>query len=183
MISSEALAAEKKLVEQAKTNKAAFLELYDAHFKRIYQYAYYRTLNPTEAEEITSQTFLAALENIERYEHRGVPFAVWLYKIASSKLTNLNRKKEQTVVLEEAENIGDKASTPEEALLRKNEKEELIHNLKKLPASQQQAIVLRFLQDCTYREISEIMDKTEGSVKQLLHRGLKSLRERMMHHD
>ena len=182
MISSEALAAEKKLVEQAKTNKAAFLELYDAHFKRIYQYAYYRTLNPTEAEEITSQTFLAALENIERYEYRGVPFAVWLYKIASNKLTNLNRKQEKTVGLEEAENIGDKASTPEEAFLRKNEKEELMYNLKKLPAFQQQAIVLRFLQDCTYREISEIMDKTEGSVKQLLHRGLTSLRERMMHH-
>lgn len=183
MITREALAAEQKLVEQAQTNKAAFLELYDAHFKRIYQYAYYRTLNRTEAEEITSQTFLAALENIERYEHRGVPFAVWLYKIASNKLNNLSRKKEKTVGLEEAEAIGDKASTPEEVFLRKNEKEELMRNLERLPALQQQAIVLRFLQDCTYREISEIMEKTEGSVKQLLYRGLTSLRERMMNHD
>jgi RNA polymerase sigma-70 factor (ECF subfamily) len=87
------------------------------------------------------------------------------------------------VGLDEVDTIEDQSSTPEEAFLRKKEKEELMAYVKLLPAAQQQAIVLRYLQNCTYREISEIMDKTEGSVKQLLHRGLTSLRERMMNHD
>jgi RNA polymerase sigma factor (sigma-70 family) len=45
---------------------------------------------------------------------------------------------------------------------------------------QQQALILRYMQDFSLKEIAEVMDKTEGAVKQLLHRGLTCLRERMV---
>lgn len=183
MNSSNLATAEKDLVERVKVNKDAFLEIYDAHFQRIYNYAYYRTMDQNEAEEITSQTFLAALENIQRYEYRSIPVAVWLYKIASNTIADLYRKKGKTVELTGDHASGDSSCEPEQVILSRSEKEQLIQQLKTLPPLQQQAVVLRYIQNLSYKEIADVMDKTEGAVKQLLHRGLTGLRERMVRYE
>ena len=173
-------AAEKELIDKAKIDKEAFLQIYDTYFKRIYNYAYYRTMDQSEAEEITSKTFLAALENIRKYEYRNIPLAVWLYRIASNAVADLYRKKGNTIQLTDEHMAGQYSLTPEAVCIKKSEKEQLMINLKNLPYMQQQAIVLRYIQDLSHREISLIMDKTEGAVKQLLFRGLATLRERMV---
>lgn len=183
MNSSNSALAEKDLVQRAKVDRQAFLELYDAYFKRIYNYAYYRTLNQADAEEITSQTFLAALESIQRFEYRNIPVAVWLYKIASNALADLYRKRGQTVELDEEAAVAGICAEPEAVAIGNSEKEQLLRNLKALPPVQQQAIILRYMQNLSYKEISQILDKSEGAVKQLLHRGLTSLRERMVRYE
>jgi len=183
MNSSNAATADKDLVARAKVNRQAFLEIYDSYFKRIYDYAYYRTMSQIEAEEITSQTFLAALENIERYEYRNIPIAVWLYKIASNAIADLYRKRGQTVELNEESALAGQHSEPERVAIGNSEKEQLLKNIRALPLLQQQAIILRYIQNLSYKEIGEILDKSEGAIKQLLHRGLTSLRERMVRHD
>lgn len=183
MNSSNAKAKEKDLVARAKVDRQAFLEIYDNNFKKIYAYAYYRTMSQVEAEEVTSQTFLAALESIGRYEYRNIPLAVWLYKIASNTIADLYRKRGQTVELQENSALADTDSEPEQAAIGNSEKELLLENIRALPHVQQQAIILRYIQNLSYKEISEILDKSEGAVKQLLHRGLTSLRERMVRHD
>lgn len=180
MNSTNLATAEKDLIERVKVNKDAFLEIYDTHFQRIYNYAYYRTMDQNEAEEITSQTFLAALENIERYEYRSIPVAVWLYKIASNTIADLYRKKGKTVELSSDLASEDTSFEPEQVVMGKSEKEQLAQYIKTLPPQQQQAIILRYIQNLSYREIADITEKTEGAVKQLLHRGLTSLRERMV---
>lgn len=174
---------EKELLKRVKTNKTAFLEIYDTYFLKIYNYVFYRTFNQADAEELTSQTFLSALENIDRYEYRNVSLGAWLFKIASNAINDLYRKRGVTVDWEETENLRASEPSPELALLLKAEKEQLMQELQALPVLQEQALVLRYLHDLSYKEISEIMDKTEGSVKQLLHRGLGNLRERMVHHE
>lgn len=183
MNSSSAATAEKDLIERVKVNRQAFLEIYDAHFKRIYDYAYYRTMSQVEAEEVTSQTFLAAMESIRHFEYRSIPVVVWLYRIASNAITDLYRKRGQTVELHEHEATAGVHSEPEAVVVGNFEKEQLLENLQALPPLQQQAIVLRYIQNLAYKEIGAIMDKTEGAVKQLLHRGLTTLRERMVQHD
>lgn len=183
MKSSNAPVAEKELIERAKADREAFFSIYDSYFKKIYNYAYYRTMNQSEAEEITSQTFLLALEGIENYEYRGVPLGVWLYRIASNVLVDLYRKKNKTLILEERELEAAGEEQPEAILVGKDEKRELAQLLKKLPPLQQQAVILRYIQELSYKEISEVMEKSEGAVKQLLHRGLTTLRERMVHHE
>ncbi len=174
---------EKELLKKIKGNKTAFLEIYDTYFLKIYNYIFYRTFNQADAEELTSQTFLSALENIERYEYRNIPLGVWLIKIASNAISDLYRKRGVTVDWEDPEKYESHEPSPETAVLLKVEKEQLLEELQALPAMQEQALVLRYLQDLSYKEISEIMDKTEGSVKQLLHRGLGNLRERMVDHE
>lgn len=176
-------AVERELVDRAKSDKRAFLQIYDLHFKRIYDYAYFRTMDKSEAEEITSQTFLAALENIEKYEYRNIPIAVWLYRIASHAVADFYRKKGKTTGLTARHLENQHAPTPETICVAKSEKEQLINHIKNLPPTQQQAVVLRYIQDLSHKEISHIMDKTEGAVKQLLFRGLTTLRERMMRND
>jgi RNA polymerase sigma-70 factor (ECF subfamily) len=174
---------EKDLIERVKRDKQAFLEIYDAHFQRIYNYAYQRTMNQDDAEEITSQTFLAALEKIQSFEYRNIPLAVWLYKIASHALVDLYRKRGRSVELaEEFLPEGAAAYEPERVVVGRSEKEQLARQLKHLPHMQQQALVLRYNQNLSYKEIAQVMDKTEGAVKQLLHRGLTGLRERMVHY-
>lgn len=175
--------SEEELVYAAQENRKAFMKIYDMHFKQIYNYVYYRTFNINTAEEITSQTFLKALENIKGFEYRNIPIIIWLYKIASNNLADFYRKDHRTVELTEDPPAVDKESWPEEVLVNKTEKEQLICYLKTIPSSQQQAIVLRYLQDLPYKEIAEILDKTEGSIKQLLYRGLQNLRKRMMQHE
>lgn len=185
MISTNAVTAEKDLIERAKVNKQAFLEIYDAHFQKIYDYAYYRTMSRVEAEEITSQTFLAAIESIQRYEYRNIPVAVWLYKIASNAISDLYRKKGRTVELElnEHQIPADALYEPEKIAVENSEKKQLLESIRALPLLQQQAIILRYIQNLPYKDIAEILEKSEGAVKQLLHRGLTSLRERMVHHE
>lgn len=184
-ISNNALMAEKDLIERVKVNKQAFLEIYDTHFQRIYDYAYYRTMSRVEAEEITSQTFLAALENIQRFEYRSIPVAVWLYKIASNAISDLYRKKGRTIELElnERNMPANALNEPENIAVENSEKKQLLEYIRVLPLSQQQAIILRYIQNLPYKDIADIMEKSEGAVKQLLHRGLTSLRERMVQHE
>lgn len=180
---SNAPVAEKELIEKAKVDKEAFMQIYDSYFRKIYNYAYYRTMDQSEAEEITSQTFLLALESIGKFEYRGVPLGVWLYRIASNVLVDLFRKKNKTLVLDDNEFEAAIEGQPETILVSKDEKSELAQLLKKLPPPQQQAVILRYIQELSYKEISEIMDKSEGAVKQLLHRGLTTLRERMVRYE
>jgi RNA polymerase sigma-70 factor (ECF subfamily) len=182
MNSNNLATAEKDLIERVKSNKGDFLEIYEAYFQRIYNYAYYRTRNQNDAEEITSQTFLAALENIQNFEYRNIPVAVWLYKIASNALTDLYRKKGRTVEMPQDYANEDSSCEPEQVVMGRSEKEQLIRQLNNLPPLQQQALVLRYSQNFSHKEIAQIMDKTEGAVKQLLHRGLTCLRERMVHY-
>lgn len=180
MDSSNLATTEQDLIEQVKSNKGMFLEIYETHFQRIYKYAYYRTMDVNEAEEITSQTFLAALESIQTFEYRNIPVAVWLYKIASNVLADLYRKKGKTVELTDETARGDSSCEPEQVVLGRSEREQLVQQLNRLPSAQQQALVLRYFQNLSHQEIAQVMDKTEGAVKQLLHRGLTCLRERMV---
>ncbi|HHZ16847.1 MAG TPA: RNA polymerase sigma factor [Clostridia bacterium] len=173
----------RELVERIKRDKAAFLELYDTYFLKVYNYVFYRTFNQADAEELTSQTFLSALEHIDRYEYRNIPVGVWLFKIASNAVNDLYRKKGLTADWLETDSLRDENPLPETVVLLRVEKERLRKELQALPALQGQALILRYLYELSYQEISEIMDKSEGSVKQLLHRGLRNLRKRMVDHE
>lgn len=184
MVSQAAVVDEQELITRVKANKEVFLEIYDSHFRRIYNYVFYRMYNQIDTEDVTAQVFLSALENIDRYEHRNIPIIVWLYKIASNAVMDFYRKKGQTVEWKETtSDLKDNESSPEIVYIKKSEKEQLRQHLQQLPAMQQQAVVLRYLHNLSYKEISEIMDKTEGAIKQLLHRGLNNLRERMVNHE
>lgn len=168
--------SEALLVEQAKHDRQAFLALYDQTVERIYRYAYYRVRSQAEAEDTVSETYSIALRSMSKYVYTGVPFVAWLYRIASSVIAHTQRQKRWTAPGELTEL--DQLVTGEEEQV--DLRGDLAMALQSLPAEQQKAIVLRYISDLPLREIAEMTGHSEGAVKQLLHRGLIKLRERMI---
>src|SRR5512146_2997957 len=93
---------ERLLVEQAQTGEGeAFSKLYEAYFDRVYRFIYFRVADALMAEDLASQVFLKAWENLHRYRPRG-PFLAWLYAIARNTVIDTYRTRKQTVSLDDA---------------------------------------------------------------------------------
>lgn len=176
---SSELIEEQRLIEAAKNDPEAFGALYARYFDRIYHYAYNHTGNQSEAEDVTAQTFKQAFENLHRFEWRGLPMGSWLYRIASNVITGMHRRSRPTAAFEEAMEVPNSGPTPEDTFLQGEQNVELLEMVRRLPETQQQAIILRFSQNLSYAEIAEAIDRTEGAVKQLIHRALVTLRDNM----
>ena len=84
---------EQTLVEAAQADPARFLDLYERHFHRVWAYVIRRTESRAEAEDVTSEVFRRALENLRGYEWRGTPFAAWLLRIAANALAHRRERR------------------------------------------------------------------------------------------
>lgn len=177
------LEEEKKLVENAKKDIEAFCQLYDLYYPRIFGYILKRVANLEIAQDVASETFLKSMGNIQKFKWKGISFASWLYRIASNEIANHFRKsKYRKVSLDKIPSLV-ATSNPAEDFIRaeselKKQKEflELHQKISQLPILYQEVIVLRFFEKKKIKEISEILGKREGTVKSLLHRGLKKLK-------
>jgi RNA polymerase sigma-70 factor (ECF subfamily) len=158
----------------------AFGVLYDRYIGRIYNYVYYRTGNPHDAEDLTSRVFFRAMRHIGNYQDRGLPISAWLYRIAHNLVANWHRDKSRRkeIPLDDGYNILKQTGLhPEMALEKTEEQDELLLVLRKLPEERQQLLVLKFVEHLPNAEIGRIMGRTEGAIKSLYHRTLISLRE------
>src|SRR5204863_9230538 len=83
---------ERLLIEAAQNDPRRFAELYEANFGRVYAFISRRVPERAETEDLTSELFQHALANLSRFEWRGVPFAVWLYRIAANSISDRRRQ-------------------------------------------------------------------------------------------
>ncbi|MBN1148767.1 MAG: sigma-70 family RNA polymerase sigma factor [Anaerolineales bacterium] len=159
----------------------AFGLLYERYVSRIYNYIYYRTGNTYDAEDLTERVFLRALRHIGGYNHRGLPFSAWLYRIAHNLVANWyrDRSRRKEVPLEEGLLATRQSSHPEHVLLRIEEQERLLRVIRRLPPDRQQLLILKFVDHLSNAEIGQIMGRSEGAVKSLYHRILLALRDDM----
>jgi RNA polymerase sigma-70 factor, ECF subfamily len=166
-------ADERLLVEAARRDPSRFAELYEQHVNRVYAYVLRRVGNRQEAEDITSQVFHQALENIGGFEWRGVPFAAWLLRIAANATADRWRQM--------GRDHGNPAKEPSEEFdfERANESARLFGLVKDLPTEQRIVIEMRFAEEKSIKEIAETIRRTEGAVKQLQFRAIRNLRTRM----
>ena len=88
------LEQEARLVEQAKTDRKVFGELYDGNYNRILNYMVRKTENIQISRDITSEVFFKDLRSMNGYRWNGKPFSLWLYRIASNEIANYYRNKE-----------------------------------------------------------------------------------------
>lgn len=176
---------EEQLVEQAKTDPAAFGRLYELYVDKIYSYIYYRVGNHQEAEDLTAKVFYRALNHIPHYSNRGVPFAAWLYRIARNLIANWHRdtSRRQIVDLESVTLAGDGRGNPHRAAERSDEREILLVAIQKLPPERQQLLTLKFVEKMSNAEIGQIMGRSEGAIKSLYHRTLVSLKDLLAEHE
>ena len=159
---------EQSLVEAAQADPARFLELYDRHFHRVWAFVIRRASSRAEAEDVTSEVFRRALENLPRYQWRGTPFAAWLFRIAANALANRWQEARR-----ESDNPPPEAAEPDADLERRAI---LFQLVERLPNLQRRVIELRFVEGRSLREVAHLLEKTEGAVKQLQRRAVESLR-------
>ena len=170
-------ADELSLAREAAVNADAFAELYRRHVTRVYRYHAAHTGNVKDAEDLTSQTFMAALEGIRSY--RGdAPFAAWLMGIASKKRFLFFRGRRPEVPIKAALQIPSPSLPTDKAAFARLRIESISRALKQISADRAEALILRFFGELSMAETGRVLNKSEAAVKMLVSRGLQDLRER-----
>jgi RNA polymerase sigma-70 factor (ECF subfamily) len=170
--------SESDLVSRAKEDPEAFGQLYTKYVEKIYNYVYYRTGNPQDAEDLTAKTFYQALRHVHRYVDRGLPFSAWLYRIAHNLVANWHRdrSRRQVISLDTLALVSERPD-PEAKLQLEDDQQRLLRIIRHMSDDRQQLLILKFVEQMTNREIAQIMGRTEGAIKSLYHRTLLSLRD------
>lgn len=175
---ADQVADDKMLALQARRDPQAFAELYRRYIDRIYRFLLARTGSIDDAQDLASQTFLAALEQIGSYSGRGT-FIGWLFAIASHKRADHYRRQRPELPLDYAEDAPHPGPSPEDAALSHLQLDQVIAALHVLAPDQAEALTLRVFGELDARQVGEIMNKSEAAVKMLVHRGLRRLQERL----
>ena len=156
----------------------AFAELYEAYADRVYRYLLSRTSRPTDAEELTSRTFLQAFANLGQYRGRGSGFGAWLMTIAHNLLANWYRdrgRRPPTASLQDALSIPSETPGPEATLLRSESVGQVREAIGRLTQDRQRLVALKYVYGMSNAEIGRMMGRSEGAVKALHHRTLRQL--------
>ena len=174
---------ERDLIASAQRDRGRFADLYEAHFERVYAYVARRVRDRDAAQDLTADVFHLALKNLGRFEWRGVPFAAWLFRIASNEIADRSKTIAKRRVLE-CETVADDAHPDERVGIAAGFEEEerrarLFKLVERLPRDQSRVIAMRFAEDKSIREIAAALGRSEGSIKQLQFRGLQNLRVRL----
>jgi RNA polymerase sigma-70 factor (ECF subfamily) len=169
---------ERLIVEAAQKDAARFSDLYEANFERVYAFVSRRVHARADVEDITAEVFQHALENLSRFEWRGIPFVAWLYRIAANAIADrwqsLSRESGRPAM--EAPSV----EFDDAEIERTERRAQLFRNVAKLPPEQRRVIEMRFVEQKSIREIANILEKSTGAIKQLQHRAYQKLHEQVL---
>jgi RNA polymerase sigma-70 factor (ECF subfamily) len=164
---------ERLLIEAAQKDRRRYAELYEQNFERVYAFVVRRVRDRQEAEDITAEVFHHALANLSKFEWRGVPFAVWLFRIAANAIADRWKKLSREPIDPAVDEL-DHSHWPD------IERRVILFKLVDgLSPDQRSVLLKRFVEGKTIREIAEEFGKSEGAVKQLQFRALETLRARV----
>ncbi len=157
---------------------AEFSDLYRAHLRDVYSYAYYRVGNHHDAEDLTEQTFLQAYRHFERAqrESHGRPLRPWLIRIAHNLAANLYRDRSR----KPASPIDDTTAlaaphTTEQLVEGREQARQVLDGVSRLGEDRREALIMRFALGMDNREIARALGRSDGATKVLIHRAIKQL--------
>ncbi len=163
---------EAQLIQAAQRNAADFAQLYRHYITPVYRYLYSRTGNAADAEDLTAQVFLEALQALPRYKHRG-HFAAWLFTIARRRAADHYR---QPTLLPLDELLAPADDDEPLSLVVRAETLAHLHQLVSLLNEDDiELLSLRYAAGLTFAQIGATLNQREGTVKMRLHRLLARL--------
>lgn len=173
----EDMLQEQVLVDEAKNDPARFQALYNKYYERIFLFVWQRMDDKEVAHDVTSQVFLKAMQNLYKYEFKGVPFASWLYRIAKSEVYTVFRQQQaqRTVNIETsglrdmADELEDDKYAPYIDILKEAVTE--------LEEEDIQFVEMRFFEKRAFKEIADIFGITENNAKVKTYRILEKLKK------
>ncbi len=175
---------DRSLVRAAQADPDRFDALYRKYLAQVYSFAYHELGDHHEAEDVTERTFLLVLGALPRFREEAPAdagpeastFRVWLFRIARNVVANHRRtlRRRPTTPLDEAGS----AAAPddvERGVLARADASAAWAAVARLPGDRRRAVVLRFVEEMTTAEIAGVLGRSEGAVRVLLHRALRTV--------
>ena len=167
------------VAEARRGNTVALIALYE-HFKQdVFRFIYYRTSDAEVAADLTGDVFEQMLKALPTYRAER-PFAAWLFQIARNRVIDFWRQQQvrQHVALNEAIEISD--DSLEQMVEQRLTVERVVWAFRFLTDDQQDVLIMRFIAGMQVSIVADALDKSEGAVRMLQHRGLQGLRSRLL---
>lgn len=164
-----------ELIQQARRgDETAFNELYRLLYAPLFRFVLMRMKDRELAEDVTQETFVVFLQHLKTFGS-GSPLP-YLHTVARNKIIDHYRKHQPDVDDDALWALADSAPTHEEAARLGEEVGEVFLALSTISLAEAEVLKARYLDGLTTAEIAMILDKTEEAVRQLLSRGMRSLR-------
>ena len=180
---------EKRLTMLAlKGDQQAFAEIVELYKDKIYYLGYRMLNNRHEAEDVVQETFLRVFKSLDRYDP-GQKFSTWIYRIATNLSIDRLRKRKPTYSLDADMNdqegldgysmLPSDDRTPESEFMISETKQTVYDAIESLPAKYKSVMILRYLQEMSLQEISDVLDIPVTTIKTRVHRGREFLRKKL----
>lgn len=171
--------SEPEIIRLAKKQQEYFGMLYENYFEQIFRFVFRRLGGDEEtAGDLTQQTFIKAMANMDKYTDKGLPFSSWLYRIAQNEVSMHFRasKKTVSVAIDQQSVLGLLDDVTSSHHMSLEEQEKLVRLLNELEQEQCDLLELRYFQGISFKEISEIYNISEANAKMRVYRILEKLK-------
>jgi RNA polymerase sigma-70 factor (ECF subfamily) len=170
-----ALDSDEALAKIARHEREAFIYLYQRYVDRIYSYLAWK-IGRQPAEDVTADVFVCALEGIHRFQPDR-SFKAWLFGIARHQVSGYMRKSRNRDLPCHADT--GEADDPEQLSLQAEQRALARSLVARLPEQHREVMELRYWGELSIRDVAQIVGKREGTVKVMIHRILKSMKDQL----
>ena len=174
--------AEKRVM---RLDAAGFSEIYEAHFKQVYNYVRYRIDSSADTEDIVSQVFMRVIEKYATYNPDKAALAAWIIGIARNRVADYFRERKRFPIgdIESLEPYLGDADEPDKRLLNNEKKHALLRALRRLNERERNIVALKYGAMLGNKEIAQVMELSESNVGVILFRSLEKMRITMHRED
>jgi len=157
-------------------DKEAYGQFYDLYVGRIYRFIFFKVSSAPDAQDLTSEVFLKLWQRLkEGQEIRNLN--AFIYALARNTVIDYYRSKARTE--KDLDEVGQIANEDKDMLAKQivdSQLQGVLKGLDRLKSEYREVVILRFLDELSIKEISEILVKSKGAVRVLIHRALKALK-------
>ena len=178
----------KRIKQVLKGDQNAFADIVSLYQHKLYQVCYRMLGNKQEAEDIAQEAFVRAYTNLHTFDQKR-KFSTWLYRIATNLCIDRIRKKKPDYYLDAEvtgtdgldlySQIASDDQLPEETIEQMELQDRIQYEIGRLPDKYRTVVVLKYMEELSLQEISEILDMPLGTVKTRIHRGREALRKQL----
>jgi len=166
-----------KVQRAAQWSEAAYREVYSRYIRPVHSYILRRVHNHHDAEDLTAQVFVQALDHLDPDKAGTEEVASWLFTSAHNATVNHSRRRRYVVSVEELPEAADDSEDPGQAVLDEERLVRVLDAIGRLPEERRRALIMRFVEQLPHSEIAEALGRSETSARVLLHRTLATLRK------